>query len=455
MSPIVALCHFCEVHGPRVVMVTQPIRDLTPTIQTQSNQHLFGAEVLQQSKPSSFSYHPDYGCERCWSLGDQENLIISNDSESRQTFVSSQTILDKDREIMLRNAAIRAISCEYPREGPLLFSDPSVSSILANNFYIEDAKARGFKRYYSIVVMARERHYLISNLNIIESLVSAVILNVKTLARQTYDKEALDLKLEPTKFSFLIDNGSVSTLRNLRQLVQDDNIYEKLHNNFVVLLQTLEKVLKEKVVSGQVMRSSVTYPKSSVVTLNNIKSQWESHNFRILLHHILSGKCLHIKTGDRILSRIIGECLCILLPNNITVNQSHFANLILTTHDEDENLPQNLTRLDVIGDTSQQDSLEFTLHPHFCRCFDHSSLCKYCRALNDSVLLTKLCKIFKNCINTSEVVQEVSIRTFGESILAQSRVFNKLAHKQKDNFLHKNKYTAIDAEIFIFFKYFS
>ena len=85
--------------------------------------------------------------------------------------MSSQAVLSKDLEPILRNAVIRAISCEVSckREGPIVFSDPSVSTVFANNFFLKDSKARGFQRYYSIVVLTKTREHLIANLDMVES----------------------------------------------------------------------------------------------------------------------------------------------------------------------------------------------------------------------------------------------------------------------------------------------
>ena len=223
MSVIVALCHFCEVHGPAVIMVTQSRResgfpqppDLDPVIQ----------QIIRRNKQSLA------GCERCWSLKNNEQLIISRDLASNQTFLSSQYVLQPEMEPILRNVVIRAISCEVPfrRETPLIFSDPSVSTVASNDFFLKDSKARGFQRYYSIVVVTRERQHLISNLKSINSRVSRIIGDMKKMSQETYELETCQSK-EPRKSSRRM-RDSDGGQRNLKDIVGDQSIYEKVHRN--------------------------------------------------------------------------------------------------------------------------------------------------------------------------------------------------------------------------------
>jgi len=455
MSAIVALCHFCEVHGPSVIMVTtvnQRSSLESSKEQYQDIPRLLGRENLNGKSA---------GCERCWSLKTNDNLIISIDNSGHQTFLSSQTVLEKDLEQRLKNAVIRAISCEVSvkREGPILFSDPSVSTVFANNFFLKDSKARGFQRYYSILIMSREREYLIANLDIIENKVSQIIENIKTMSRKTFDNEA-----DGSKDQSKSKDGrrrSMAALRNLREIVGDENIYKTVHKQFVMLLQSLQKVLKEKVLSGQVMKSSVTFTKASLDTVIQMKNKLGVQHFKILLHYILSGKTLQVKSEERSLSRKIGDSLCMFLPNNLALNTFYFANLILTHSDldGDVDLLPNAAQLEVQDnlDPTQPGSLSFQLTSGSCKCFDSLGTvfasCKYCKSISESSIVTKYCKILKRC-DIPRVVTEMSLRKFCESILNQARVYSKLAQAQRGDFLLQNNHTAVDAEIFKFFKYF-
>ena len=103
-------------------------------------------------------------------------------------------------------------------------------------------------------------------------------------------------------------------------------------------------------------------------------------------------------------------------------------------------------------------SLLFRLMSDRCKCFDSFGTvipgCKYCKAVSESAVISKFCKILRGR-DVQDTVLELSLRTFVEMVLLQARVFSKLAQTQRSDYLRKNSYTAIDAEIFNFFKYFS
>ena len=469
MSAIVALCHFCEVHGPSVIMVTQTDRDCREPVwegeggQT-TLQQMFGGNI--GGRMSQHSHQA--GCERCWSLGgSSQHFLVSTErtgsgsGSGRQTYLSSQVALQPEVDSLLRNAVIRAVSCEVPftREAPLLFSDPTVSTVAAHNFLLRDSKARGFQRYYSIVVLSRERQHLIAHLKSINSPVTQIIEKMKKMSQETYNFETCQSKECPEP-SIFRRRASVSSLRNLSEIVGDRTIYEKIHVKFVEILQILEKCLKERVFSGQLMKSSVIFPKASLESVLNIKNEVGLGKFKILLHHVLSGKALQIRSREREISRHVGDSLCMFLPNNLASNQVYFANLILTTTDLGEDIP-SLTELTVttksptdIDDFHQS----YSVTSELCKCPDLSlfSGCKYCKHINESTIITKLCKKLKNCSSIlPTTVQEMTIRSFGESILLQARVFSKLGNQEKTLFLRQNNFTATDAEIFTFFNMFS
>ena len=76
MSAIVALCHFCEVHGPSVVMVTQSVQDISEDkISDKSSSNVLYEQIKNNGLQRNSSRNP--GCERCWSLKNKQNILIS------------------------------------------------------------------------------------------------------------------------------------------------------------------------------------------------------------------------------------------------------------------------------------------------------------------------------------------------------------------------------------------
>ena len=424
MSAVVALCHFCEFHGPSVLLVTVGAGPAPP---------LTGA-----------GRGGGADCERCSSLSTTRSLLTS--SHHCQTFLSTQSGARPELQALVRTAAIRALSCEVSqaREGPLLFADPTVSTVLANNFFLKDSGARGFQRYYSIMVLSRERELLLSNFERIIHQLNLVIEPLKNSALNKYNSE-----IRQEKTYTKPKRTSISAARSLTELT-DVNIYENLHRDFSLLLVDIAQRVKEELVTGQLMKSSVTSsPPASLALLCSLQQQLGGPGWRGVLHCVLAGRPLHLASSDQVAASRVAESLCLLLPSS-PEPLNHPANLVLGTN----TISTAVAQLAVPQSHSQQ---HFTFTCPDCTC-DHlqSGLptCKYCRYLYESNFFAKYSKILqKNQIPAA--VQEMKTRSFIEQILLQARAFVWLSRAQRTSFLSKNNLTAVDAEILIFFSQFS
>lgn len=94
MNAIISLCHFCEAHGPCPIFSTYTLRD------TKIN------ELVDQSDDSSKNV-----CPGCNSIG-RSSGIVSQDSESNANFLSTQTTVISDIVPLIKQAAVRSLSCE-------------------------------------------------------------------------------------------------------------------------------------------------------------------------------------------------------------------------------------------------------------------------------------------------------------------------------------------------------
>lgn len=87
MDGILALCHFCESHGPCVILCTQKCKE----------------EPLQS--PHSLTVH---WCEACQSIN-LEQALVSRDTNC---YVTTRTPQQQDLAFLLKQAAVRSLSCE-------------------------------------------------------------------------------------------------------------------------------------------------------------------------------------------------------------------------------------------------------------------------------------------------------------------------------------------------------
>lgn len=93
MNAIIALCHFCEAHGPCPILCTHTLRDTKID------------ELVNNSNTN------ENACPGCNSIGKTVGLL-SQDSESNANFLTTQTAVINEIVPLVKQAATRSLSCE-------------------------------------------------------------------------------------------------------------------------------------------------------------------------------------------------------------------------------------------------------------------------------------------------------------------------------------------------------
>lgn len=246
---LAALGHFCEFHGPALVMVTQELQSECPS------RLLAAARAQEQVSPLD--------CDGCRSLSGHQSFLISKEKDESRTWISSQAPLAPELASMVRHAVLRAISCEVipAKEGPLLFSSAS-SSVLSHAFSLRDSRARGCRRQYAILLLSKERHPLVQHWAVLQERVQDIITSLQKKAEGKYEidckslaelKEKCDYVRETmtttsSKSSFSRRRASSKPARGLREVTQDEQVFEGMHQDFVTVLALAERCLKEQVI---------------------------------------------------------------------------------------------------------------------------------------------------------------------------------------------------------------
>uniref|UniRef100_A0A668VBH2 Folliculin n=1 Tax=Oreochromis aureus TaxID=47969 RepID=A0A668VBH2_OREAU len=170
MNALVALCHFCELHGPRTLFCTEALHPPSPSPSSQAGAQVPGdrdgdrdGEGLTMKANSSATQKEM--CEGCRSLPASHPGFVSIDDETGIRFLSHQHPRQSQLFSVVRQACVRSLSCEVcpGREGPIFFGDEQHGFVFSHTFFIKDSLARGFQRWYSIVMVAMDRIYLINS----------------------------------------------------------------------------------------------------------------------------------------------------------------------------------------------------------------------------------------------------------------------------------------------------
>lgn len=88
MDGILALCHFCETHGPCVILCTQRSKN----------------EPTQSPHTLTVPW-----CEACQSINLDQAFVSRNE---KATYVTTRTPQQQHLAFLLKQAAVRSLSCE-------------------------------------------------------------------------------------------------------------------------------------------------------------------------------------------------------------------------------------------------------------------------------------------------------------------------------------------------------
>ncbi|KAJ1365566.1 hypothetical protein KIN20_025937 [Parelaphostrongylus tenuis] len=232
MQAVIALCHFCENHGPRVMMVTQPMRctsnkarQPSPLGNGDHEKPLYYGDCTPEILED-----PEERCNACTSFGNiNQPCLISNDHENKTSYVSTQIPLKERVYDRVRNACLRSLSCEIPAphkesfplrpvhtaatathvnhvrhdglvenvddsgktdaDGPVFFGDADNGYCFSLTFRLRDSKARGFLRLYSFIVVSNDMTYIINNYEFFLQALTAVKEKLQGMASATFESE--------------------------------------------------------------------------------------------------------------------------------------------------------------------------------------------------------------------------------------------------------------------------
>ncbi|KAG1656402.1 Folliculin [Nymphon striatum] len=205
MNGILALCHFCETHGPSVMFLTQTFHDNAEPLDVFEN-----GRILPTRKRKPYYGNPEYAqrtvpntpstssaptspkasesCEACRFKPYGYPDLVCNDHEAGVSYISSQHPYHPEVFSVVRQACVRSLSCEVcpGREGPIFFGDDSRGHVISHTFFLKDSQARGFHRWYSVIVIMMDKIYLLNSWPFLVTHIKKVIDELQAKANKVY-----------------------------------------------------------------------------------------------------------------------------------------------------------------------------------------------------------------------------------------------------------------------------
>ncbi|XP_009284718.1 PREDICTED: folliculin isoform X2 [Aptenodytes forsteri] len=276
MNAIVALCHFCELHGPRTLFCTEVLH--SPLPQGASSGDISGQNEQAEEEEGGIqmssrirSHSPAEGasadssspgpkksdmCEGCRSLAGGHPGYVSHDKETSIKYVSHQHPNHPQLFSIVRQACVRSLSCEVcpGREGPIFFGDEQHGFVFSHTFFIKDSLARGFQRWYSIITIMMDRIYLINSWPFLLGKIRGIIDELQGKALKVFEAEQYGCPQRAqrmnTAFTPFLHQRNGNAARSLTSLTNDENLWACLHTSFAWLLKACGSRLTEKLLEG-------------------------------------------------------------------------------------------------------------------------------------------------------------------------------------------------------------
>ncbi|XP_017009566.2 folliculin [Drosophila takahashii] len=324
MNAVIALCHFCEAHGPCAIFCTQTLRD--------TKLEDLSLEQQQQSQQKS--------CSSCnYSMGRNNNAIYSRDTESGATFVSTKVAVLPEVANLVKQAAVLSLSngTDATKDGEFVFfGDSARGHILSHTFRLSDLQARGYSQLFSIIVLMKDKYFLLNIKPFLAEHLKKVSTELQAAARKTKETEESTYSERQRRLSgaqFLMH-----TSRSLLELTGEEHIFAQLHSHFSWLLLAGSRFLTEHVTfgnlpwlppqsSGRPPAQRLTYNSSTLpmiesiddpdleefFSLRHLKSVVRKEEFATVCYCALTGVKIVVRGDPRKTFRFM-VCLKKLLP---------------------------------------------------------------------------------------------------------------------------------------------
>ncbi|KAL9701882.1 hypothetical protein quinque_005323 [Culex quinquefasciatus] len=242
MNAIIALCHFCEAHGPGSLFCTQTLRE--------TNIHQLDIAFDGERK----------GCAACTSVGNSTGLV-SKDPDSNAHFVSSQNPVIPETVEMVRKAALRSISSEVSSSsstvpapviadgGLVFFGDAHRGHVLSHTFQLMDSQARGFSKLFSIVILMKDKMFLLNIQPYLADCLTKISRELQGYARVVHEGE-LRAQGSSDRAQRINQGFSSYSSRSLVDLTGKESIFAYLHAHFAFVLWAGSRYLTESITLG-------------------------------------------------------------------------------------------------------------------------------------------------------------------------------------------------------------
>lgn len=330
MEASMSLCHFCDNHGPTVMLTTQKMS--TTLYENEHFQHASDSGFCSSSNSPSltsggssnssladenknnclksenlgFSYFENSSsttslrsstsknkdpCDLCESLPtprDSEKSVgfVTHDKNLSITYVTSRQASNIITKQLLRQASIASLTSEVcpSKEGAFVFGLQNDCYVIAYLFSLKDFQSRGSKRVYTLIYTSSDKVFLMQSFQYISRCMEAIVKYLQKCSEKVFSKETLAQR--QCRFNFCgasissyimsnIQNHSqrMTTARPLTQICNTTDLFSYLHKSFTWILKKTRERLKECFQLGSPLEDEVVKKEASVEPENRFNNK--------------------------------------------------------------------------------------------------------------------------------------------------------------------------------------
>ncbi len=373
MDKLLCFCHFCELHGPNIILTTNWLSEtdllsyktwnkssfescsssmssLPNCSLSYDNLNLFTNEMLVMNDEISVQTNHCEGCSlKSKSSQNGFNAFVSFNKNKKFGFITNSYPIDKNNSLkisndMIRDACIRSLSCEaYDNgsEGVIYFGDDQRGHILSYLFVLRDSQARGFQRTYSILVISRNKHQLLSDWDFYVKHIEQIVVKLKNKAKIIYESELTQITCQQrrslildnasnigsnlTSFEDLMDRNPLNThransrARSLLELTGDNSTFANLHIQFSWLLYAVHNLYESDSIIGLNSCSASVPTLDQNLSLRSFYRFIGKEKFQIISYNTVIGNKIIVCDSNNSRLKSFIHCLSQLLPEECII----------------------------------------------------------------------------------------------------------------------------------------
>lgn len=297
MTFIVTLAHFCEVHGPSMIMCTQVVNDpkdlplfyspqlsgsqfcqscmlkipnlseyshmgdtLKPKVSETDTITLSNISTTSQNNVKSQNEVTNNSSKTTLTLEDQISSLLNSSSnlppqrkkpmtlrsKSKRNpniyFISTQFPTYTERYSSLRQTIVRVFTAETNADltKPIMFGNSKHGYSIALSFSLVDKTARGSERKYSIIVTSNWESDIVNNYTFILTNLNQVVGNILRNAKMVQKQSNLSTEDLHNNDVYLRRSAGLPKAKSMVEILQDDNFFLKIHTWASFMLDALE-----------------------------------------------------------------------------------------------------------------------------------------------------------------------------------------------------------------------